>query len=70
MSTGRELTLGNIGPVHPTARERERGAATTARLTLHTASGRVRDVEIDETQLLRLVVQASKTLAILRKVPT
>jgi hypothetical protein len=52
----------------PGARDREAGMTSQPYLLLLTVAGRVREVPLEEDELVKLIAEASRVLAVLRGV--
>lgn len=63
-----ELRFGGIRINQPTAVERQRGELARVTMYAFTSKGAVRDIALTEKDLIRLLREGSKYLAILRDV--
>lgn len=63
-----DLSFNGIRIEHPGARERETGKASTVSLMLSTRQGWIREVDLSREQLIALVRDAAKLLAVVEGV--
>ena len=59
-----ELSYQGLRIVHPSARERENGTQSRVFLSLSTPSGRLREVDLTDAQLMLLIETSAKLFRI------